>query len=211
MKAAYVLISLAAIALIGGGVWFFTRSEKVATCAELSMKPVVVAFGDSLVEGYGAGSGEDFVSVLSRDTGIPIQNLGRSGDTTATGLKRVKDVVALKPDIVIVLLGGNDALQRINVAETEQNLTEILRTIKNSGATPILVGVIGGFPSDPFAPVFKRIAEGERVVLIPNILSGLITNKSLMSDAIHPNAAGYTKVAERIRPELDKACTDFGG
>lgn len=210
MRPRYVLISLAVLLFIGGlSLALYMNRDIPSTCAMLLAKPTVIAFGDSLVAGYGASQGQDFVSKLSSTTGIPIRNLGRNGDTSASGLARIQDVLEAKPDIVIVLLGGNDALQRTSPAETERNLTSVLDALTAANIRPILVGVIGGFPTDPYAPMFKRLADRVDASYVPNILAGLIGNEEYMSDAIHPNSDGYTRMAARIQPLLDEACKDF--
>lgn len=210
MKLFYVVSALAILAVLGiGAVLFYARPAESVSCTSLPMKPNVIAYGDSLVAGYGAPAGQDFVSVLSAASGIPIRNLGRNGETTTGGLARVTDAIDEKPDIVILLLGGNDALQRMSTETTERNLSELIRTFTTEGSEVILVGVMGGFPSDPYATMFKRLADSEDVVLVPNILSGLIGNEALMSDAIHPNADGYAKIASRIQPMLEKACAAY--
>src|SRR5438477_6779790 len=83
----------------------------------------IVAFGDSLTAGYGAGAGEDYPSRLSALIGTPVVNAGVSGDTTEGALARVDaDVLARSPRMVIVGLGGNDFLQSVPIGVTETNL-----------------------------------------------------------------------------------------
>ncbi len=199
-----VAAGLACLAVLGiAGYFFFMRSDAQSCAARM---PRIVAFGDSLVTGYGAPTGADAFSVLGERIGVPIENAGVSGDTSAQALARIEDVVARNPDIVIILVGGNDALQRVPVAETERNLAAIIKRMKEAGAKPILVGVLGGYGSDPFAPMFSRLSERYDVPLVPNVLSGLIGSRSYMSDAIHPNAAGYARIAELIEPTLEATC-----
>jgi lysophospholipase L1-like esterase len=69
-----------------------------------------VAFGDSLTAGVGADPGKDYPSQLSDILGVPILNQGVSGETTEDGLKRLPDILALTPRVVLVCLGGNDGL-----------------------------------------------------------------------------------------------------
>jgi acyl-CoA thioesterase I len=81
----------------------------------------IICFGDSLTEGVGAGSGEDYPAVLSRELGRPVINAGRRGDTTAGALERVSDAVLSKnPRLVVVLLGGNDFLRRLPRQDTRK-------------------------------------------------------------------------------------------
>lgn len=196
MKWIAVLLVLASIA----GTYLLMPKEPTMCDAR------IIAFGDSLVAGYGAPEGEDAFSQLAGLLGTPIENLGRSGDTSGRALLRIEEVLERKPDIVIVLLGGNDALQKLPVSETEKNLGAILERIQDAGAKPVLVGVIGGFPQDTYAPMFERLAKEHGVPLVPNVLSGLLGREEFMSDAIHPNAAGYARIAKRLLPVLRDAC-----
>lgn len=198
MRSIGVLLALGALAL---GIYFFMHTDSNACTARIT------AFGDSLVTGYGAPEGEDAFSVLSRDLNVSITNEGVSGDTSGRALARIDTIVAAKPDIVIVLVGGNDALHRLPVSETEKNIGKILERLTNTGIHPILVGVLGGFPTDPYAPMFERLATTYEVPLVPNILRGLIGREEFMSDAIHPNSAGYARIAERLLPAVTSVCT----
>jgi acyl-CoA thioesterase-1 len=200
----------AALVLIGAAAFFFVLHGRAgstrAPCASASPQPVIVAFGDSLVAGYGATSGHDLVSDLVAQVRVPIRNLGVSGNTTADGLARVDSVVALHPDIVILLLGGNDVLEERPVTETEANLDAIMQKLTAADARIVLVGVPGGIVSDPFPAMYLRLAAKYHAEYVSNILSGLLGHSDLMSDEIHPNDAGYAKAAARILPALEREC-----
>lgn len=165
----------------------------------------VVVFGDSLAEGVGASTGNDIASQLTKSLGQEIINLGVSGDTTADGLARIDALLATNPQVVIVLLGGNDALQKVPVAQTFTNLAEIIERIQTYGAAVILVGEPGGLYGNQYKDEYERLAKKYRTFYVPNILSGLIGHTEYMSDYIHPNDAGYTKAAGRILPILQEA------
>lgn len=164
----------------------------------------VIALGDSLVYGYGATAGRDFVSLLSARIGEPIVNMGVSGDTTAGGLARVDEVVAREPRAVILLLGGNDFLRKVPRAQTFANLKSIIQKLQASGARVLLLGVRGGLLSDSADSDFKRLADETGVEYVPDVLDGLFGDSRYMSDSIHPNDAGYARVAERVYPALAK-------
>jgi len=202
-----LVISISIIIIVV--VWiFYTNTRTVISCKDLSPKPSIIVLGDSLVEGLGARAGEDFVSVLSGKIGIPIKNLGVSGDTTKQGLKRAQEITEM-PDIVIILIGGNDALRKTPVTETKANLEKIIKLFKtgeNNTTHVILVGVLGGFPRDTLKTMYEELEEEQDVTYVPNILSGLFGRSEFMADAIHPNASGYIKIAERIYPVLEKEC-----
>jgi acyl-CoA thioesterase-1 len=164
--------------------------------------PTVVAFGDSLVTGVGTTGGGNFVSVLSGRVGVTIRNAGRPGDTTGTALTRLDaDVIARDPDLVIVLLGGNDLLQGLPVQQRVTNITTIAQRIRGSGARVILIG-LGQGQIDPYEGTLPGIATSTGSAYVPDVLQGIFGNSSLMFDLIHPNNAGHALMADRIEPTL---------
>jgi acyl-CoA thioesterase-1 len=162
----------------------------------------IVAFGDSLVQGVGATPGNDLFSLLSIQIGQPIINLGKSGDTTADALNRIDSVLAQNPKLVIVLLGGNDYLKRIEQDQTFKNLQTIVKKIQDGGAAVLILGVRGGLLRDTYNARFEDFAKENGTAFVPNVLDGLLGNKELMSDQIHPNDKGYRMIADKVRPIL---------
>ena len=165
----------------------------------------VIAFGDSLTAGYGAEAGEDYPSQLAKRLGIAVINAGVSGDTTESALARIDaDVVARNPRIVIVGLGGNDLLQSVPIATTAANLRAIVERIQRAGAMVVLLGF--RFPSlnADYESMYAQLARDERCLLVSGVLAGILTDPSLKSDEVHPNARGYALMATRIAPPLAK-------
>lgn len=162
----------------------------------------IIAFGDSLVVGTGSSKDGDFVSVLSRKLDIPIENLGKAGDTTDTALSRLNKVLKMNPKIVLVLLGGNDYIHRISKEKTFSNLGTIIESIQNSGSVVILLGVRGGVLKDNYKSNFKKLSLKYQTAYVPNVLDGLIGNSDLMYDSIHPNDNGYKIIADKIYPVI---------
>ncbi|MFQ6674398.1 MAG: GDSL-type esterase/lipase family protein [Fidelibacterota bacterium] len=194
--------------LIGGGVvlalaiWYFADSGPRVVDFPTGGRNIV-AFGDSLVVGYGASAGNDFVSILASRLGRPILNAGKNGDTTATGLERLEeDLLSQEPRIVLLLLGGNDALRRHPVEQTFSRLGAMIDQINQKGAAVILIGVRGSLLGDSYESEFESLAEAKRVNYVPDILSGIFGHPSLMADAIHPNDEGNRLMADRLEPVL---------
>ena len=182
--------------------FIFTRSDDVVNYP--SKNTGIIAFGDSLVLGVGSTAGGDFVSILSRRIGQPISNFGVSGDTTAQGLDRLVEVTTLRPKIVLLLLGGNDFLKKVPSIETFKNLENIIDQIQKSGSVVILLGVRGGILTDSYDSLFKDLAKKKGTLYVSNVLKGLVGDMRFMSDAVHPNDAGYLKIADRVYPVLKK-------
>lgn len=163
----------------------------------------VVIIGDSLAAGFGAPEGEGFVDELERRLGVEIINKGIKGHTTVQGMARLqKDVLELNPSLVMLELGGNDALQKLDVNQTFVNLGEMINRIHAQEVPVLLLGVRGGIMSDKYAGRYEELARQKGVAVVPNIVEGLLTQPAYKFDAIHPNAAGYEKVADRIEPVL---------
>ena len=159
----------------------------------------IICFGDSLTAGEGATAGHDYPSRLSELLGREVINAGVGGDTTESALKRLEsDVLRRDPLLVIVLLGGNDFLQKASREATFRNLEEMVHRIESHGAMVVLVGVQAGLFGDAYRSDYKQVAQKYHADFIPNILQGIFTDARLKSDEIHPNDAGYERMAQRI-------------
>lgn len=165
----------------------------------------IVALGDSLTLGVGASAPENgYIGVLERRLGITIVNRGVSGNTTADALLRIDtDITPLHPDIVMILLGGNDYLKKIPQQETFANLSRIIKKLQSEGAVVLLLGVRGGLLHDKWRDDFHTLAKNTGSLYVPDVLEGIFGNIKLMSDEVHPNDAGYMKMADKIAPTLD--------
>ena len=162
-----------------------------------------VAFGDSLTEGYGASPGGDYPSQLSKLIGVPIENAGVSGETSGDGLKRLERIEALNPRVVLLCFGGNDVLRNLPQERMFANIGSMIDRLHAQGSFVVLIGVRGrGMMGDGNADGFVELAREKGAMHIPNILDGLLTTPSLMSDYVHPNDAGYAKIADRLAEEL---------
>jgi lysophospholipase L1-like esterase len=162
-----------------------------------------IAFGDSLTAGYGASSGAEYPAQLSKRLGVPIRNLGAAGETSADGVKRISEIEALQLRVVLLCFGGNDVLQSVPRTAMFANIGAMIDRLHACGSFVVLVGVRGpSIVGDANAKGFKQLAREKRVMHVPNILDGILSHPSLMSDYVHPNDAGYGKMAERLEKEL---------
>jgi lysophospholipase L1-like esterase len=198
-------VAVAAAVAVAALVWLLWPSPHSNVANLGSHGTNIIAFGDSLTAGYGAGAGEDYPSRMALMIKTPIINAGVSGDTTDMALARVDtDVLSRDPRIVIVGLGGNDFLRGVPISATEANLRAIVRKIQGAGAMVVLIGY--RFPSlnTNYETMYERVAKDERCLLVSGVLRGIWTDPSLKSDEIHPNARGYEIVAERISKPVMK-------
>ena len=190
--------------LLALGAWyFFFHSAPDTSIANFpSSGADIVAFGDSLVAGIGAGGGNDFVSLLSKQIEREIINLGVPGNTTADGLARINELDQYRPKVVLLLLGGNDHLRKVPIETTFENLGKMIEEIHSRGAIVLLLGVKGNLFGDKFEPEFEKLREKYKTAYVPDVLYGLFGNAKFMEDSIHPNDAGNKIIAERIYPVL---------
>jgi len=188
--------------------------------AHAQSAPVKIAIlGDSLAAGFGVKPAESFPARLeaalkAQGRAVTILNHGVSGDTTAGGLDRLDWMLADKPDIVLVELGGNDALRGTDPAVTEKNLTETVEKLKAAGVTVWLAGMLAprNLGSDyvtAFDGLYKRIAEKYQVPLYPFILDGVAQDPAFVqADGIHPNPKGAQVVADKLLPFVTRNLDD---
>jgi acyl-CoA thioesterase-1 len=184
-----------------------------------------LAFGDSLYAGYGLGQGEslpDAIQQRLRARGIDgeLINAGVSGDTTAGGRRRLTytlDQLDRKPDLVLLGLGGNDALRQVDPAETRANMEAMLDELERRGIPVILTGMLappnlGPDYAGQFNSIWPDLARKHDAVLDPFILQGVIGNRSLMlPDGVHPNAAGVSRIADRVAPLIESQLEKLPG
>jgi len=173
----------------------------------------ILAFGDSLTHGYGLAAGETFpeqlAAVLSaKGYEVAVLNGGNSGDTTASGRTRLDWVLAERPEIAIVELGGNDGLRGLDPSATYANLDAILMRFRAEGVAVLLAGMLaprnlGREYTEAFDAVFPALADKYGVAFYPFFLDGVALDPALnQPDGIHPNAAGARRIAERIAPKV---------
>jgi lysophospholipase L1-like esterase len=145
----------------------------------------------------------DYPSQLSVMIGRPVINAGESGDTTARALHRLeRDVLAEFPDLVLITLGGNDLKNGVAREVAFDNLNTIVESIQETGARVIIGGLRFPLRDRGFGRAYQQLADDTGAVLIPNIFEGIMGNRQLMSDPIHPNDAGYKKIAERFHEAI---------
>jgi lysophospholipase L1-like esterase len=199
MKKIIYIILLGFIAFLGYRIFIAPSPAKKG----LISPQTIICFGDSLTYGTGAGEGMDYPSQLSKMIVRPVINAGVPGDTTARARQRLeRDVLAKSPDIVLITLGGNDLKNGVAKDNAFVNLKIIVESIQNTGARVIIGGLKFPIRDRGFGRAYKELASETGAFLIPNILEGIIGNRDLMSDPIHPNEKGYKIMAQRFYEAL---------
>lgn len=167
---------------------------------------VIVAFGDSLTFGTGASPAESYPAVLAQLLGRKVIGAGVPGETTAQGLARLPKVVAEhQPRLMIVCLGGNDMLQKIDVRQTKENLRAIINALKAEQIDVVLIGVPKPALITSAPEFFEELAAELGLPYEGEIVTDVLYHNDQKSDPIHPNAKGYRRIAEAIAALLKKA------
>ena len=171
----------------------------------------IVFLGNSLTAGYGLDISEAFPALVqakidSLKLPFKVINAGLSGETTSGGKNRIDWILQQQVDIFVLELGGNDGLRGIPVTETAMNLQTIIDRVKAKypHAQIILAGMqippnMGSKYAGEFKAVFKRLADENKVSLIPFLLEGVGGVPELnQADGIHPTAQGHKIVANNV-------------
>ena len=195
------------------------RDTSRATARPQGEERLVVAFGDSLYAGYGLDKGQGLPAQLEarlRSAGInaTVIDAGVSGDTSAAGRQRLAftlDNLKRSPDLVILGLGGNDALRQIAPAETRANMKAMMEELRRRKIPVLLTGMrappnYGPDYAAAFEPIWPDLARDYGASLYPFILDGVNTDPARMqSDGVHPTASGVAHMADAIAPLAQNA------
>ena len=194
--------------------WLVLSCALLAGCGRRRFRKLVagdaiLAVGDSLTAGFGAPKGADYPAQLAQILGRKVINGGGSGDTSAQALARLPDLLAQKPKLVVVSIGGNDFLQRQPESGTRENIRKMVADIRATGVPAVLVaiphfttGVLLGMVSEH--PLYAELADELDVPLLKGAWADILGDKDLKSDAVHANAAGYRLFAEQLAGFLRK-------
>ena len=175
--------------------------------------------GDSLSAEYGLKRGSGWVALLehrlaAEKVAARVVNASVSGDTTSGGRSRLPALLAKhKPDIVVIELGGNDALRGLPLAMTQDNLSQMTQASQQAGAKVLLVGMqvppnYGADYSKRFAGLFDSVAKNNRAALVPFLLKGVAdvddAARMFQPDRIHPKVEAQPQMLANVWPELRK-------
>jgi acyl-CoA thioesterase-1 len=176
--------------------------------------PVLLVLGDSISAGYGLAAGTGWVALLDarlKSDGYrhSVVNASISGDTTAGGRARLPALLAqYTPAIVVIELGGNDALRGGNLAATRANLESMVAAAQDAKARVLIVGMqlppnYGPAYVRDFSALFAEVAKAKRVPIVPAFFAGFGDDLALFQpDRIHPTAQAQAKLLDNVWPTL---------
>jgi len=158
-----------------------------------------LAFGDSITFGTGAATTESYPSILEKRIGRRVVNAVVPGEVTAEGKARLAFVLdEFNPALMLLCLGGNDFLRHQNESDTAENLRAMITLAHNRGIGVVLIAVpkLGlGLEVPTF---FGEIAKDLAIPFEEKTLKHILSKSSLKSDSIHPNAEGYSVLADSL-------------
>ena len=190
--------------------WLVTALAILACDRQPQLAPLaegdpIVAFGDSLTRGSGTSDELAYPAVLSRLIKHAVINAGVPGETTDAGLERLPEVLdESHPKLVLLCLGGNDMLRKLDPVATESNLRRMIQAIRAHGASVVLIGVPEPRLFSGAPPFYRKLADEFQLPYDADTFNRVLKDPRLKSDPIHANAEGYRMVAERLAQLLKK-------
>ncbi len=213
-------------------IWFFTRGSNNETIInELPVRSdstsvlTIIAFGDSLTAGYGLPTAESYPAQLeavlvSKGYDVTVINAGVSGETTRGNLERAAFIRGQNPDIVLLGIGGNDALRLLPTTEARANIAKTIEILQAGDNPPIVLllqmqaplNVGLGYKKD-FDAMYESLAAEYELVMVPFLTAEVFLDKNnKISDGIHLNKTGYKLVVdEYIVPTLETILNQVTG
>ncbi len=196
--------------------WLATAGATAPVHAQGARRTLLVV-GDSLSAEYGITRGSGWVALLEQrivKQKLPVQvvNASISGDTTSGGRSRLPALLQQhRPQVVVIALGGNDALRGLPLDMTQANLTAMVRAAKAAGAKVLIAGIAvppnyGRKYSEDLVKLFGTVARAEGTALVPFLLAGVAdaanADELFQPDRIHPTAAAHPKMLDNVWPVL---------
>lgn len=193
--------------------WLFVLVLLSGACSDpapalpaLTADAVILAFGDSLTAGTGAGRDQDYPSRLESLTGRTVINAGVPGELSADGLRRLPALLDRhQPQLLILCHAGNDILRNRNRDQAAANLQTMIQQAQQRDIAVVLLGVPEPGLRLRAAAFYRDVAQAQGVPLLNDILAEILGNNRYKSDAVHPNAAGYERLAQHLYSELQRA------
>ena len=192
------------IILLCVGIFLFLMKKEKQEIKNVDNKgQTVVAFGDSLSYGYGAGGQtKSYPFLLGQKINRAVINMGENGATAVSSLERLPDVLEQDPYMVLIEFGGNDFMRGVDLEQTVKAIEKMVDDVQSSGAIAVVVDTGGYYGMKKYSKAYQKIAQEKGAVFVKGILDGVFGKRGLMSDQIHPNAKGYEIVADKVYGEI---------
>ena len=181
---------------------------------EVALKPTILVVGDSISAEYGLKRGSGWLALLQNTLikeNFPhrIVNASISGETTSGGANRIDALIKQhSPRIVILELGGNDALRGLSLKATQENMDRMAKAVRNNRSELMILGMeippnYGMQYATEFRNIFKKVSAQHKAVYLPFLFEGFGQDLSaFQTDRIHPNEAAQEKILANVWPLL---------
>lgn len=204
---------------ISAGLAFGLLGTWTATSTWAAEPGPLLVLGDSLSAEYGLARGTGWVALLQKrlqesQKNVPLVNASVSGETTSGGRSRLPALLKQhKPSVVVIELGGNDALRGLPLQSTQGNLDAMVRAARDAGAKVLLVGMqvppnYGNSYTRQFEQLFAKVAQEQKVPVVPFLLAGIgdaaDSAQWFQADRIHPTAKAQPRMLDNVWPQLSK-------
>jgi len=195
-----------------GLLWLALAALQSAHAA--AAQPTILVVGDSISAAYGIRVEEGWVALLqkkltSQGYGYRVVNASVSGETTSGGAVRLARALELhRPAVVVLELGGNDALRGLPLGEVRDNLDAMIRQSRAADARVVLVGMrippnYGPAYTQKFQALYGDLARRYKLPLVPFFMERVVRNPAMMqADGIHPSAPAQTVLLDTLWPAL---------
>lgn len=210
MKLSLILLAAGVVIVL---VFSLFSRDSVAPVAPREIKPEtgvkVITFGDSLTAGFGLPASEAYPALLeeslkAQGLSVVIINSGVSGETTRGNLERASFIRNQNPDLVLLGIGGNDALRALPVDETRKNIAETIEILKAGVNPPVVVLLKMQAPINAglaykrnFDAIYDDLGVEKNLLVVPFITTEVFLNQEYkLSDGLHLNKVGYQKVVD---------------
>lgn len=187
--------------------FFFSSLLLLSGCSSTqeSQNAMILAFGDSLTFGTGAPPQHAYPARLAQALNTEVINAGIPGETSAEARQRLSQLLThYQPQQVILCSGANDFIQGKSLNALKENLRVMIERMQQQQIEVILIAVPHYGVSVQPPPLYRQLAEHYQLRLDNTILSELVSTPELLSDMVHPNSAGYQKMAEAIQQLLQR-------
>ena len=178
-------------------------------------KGPVLVVGDSLSAAHNIPVAAGWVNLLDlrlkKEMKAPpaVVNASISGETSAGALTRLPALLGKhRPSVVVIELGGNDALRGLTPAQLRANLAKMIELAQAAGAKVLLVGIdvppnYGPAYRTRLKATYAELAETYHTALLPFLLEGVALQPGMFqADGLHPVAAAQPKLLDNVWPVL---------
>ena len=185
----------------------------LSTYSDIKTESLLI-YGDSISAGYGMSKEKQWSVILQEkinkeNLNFKIINSSISGETTSGGLVRIRQTIkSIKPDYLLLELGGNDALRGYPPKQIAANLDEMIKIADSADVKVLLMQIrippnYGSRYQKAFESIYSSIARETSATLIPFMLEEVALNEELMlPDGIHPKASAQPLIADYVYRQL---------